>query len=272
MNVDLITRTVVSLALTAGIGSFQQGAAPAKPADQKPTTSTSSTASTKVGSIDLTVTSLTGAVLADAKVSAQGPASREGTTSTEGEVVLTNIAPGTYRCRIQRDGFFTLEKEVVVRAGARTTAEATLSPAPPPPPPPAPATAPTPKTVAPTLVAGSPVTVSLVDQLADDLIKSKDPIAEHALGCSGATASKLIRLNDALPSQTHADADEIVYLIAGSATLTLNGKDQTVSAGWFSLIPRGMSHALKARGGKPVLVLSIQSGPACANSSAPLSK
>jgi mannose-6-phosphate isomerase-like protein (cupin superfamily) len=270
MNVDLITRTVVSLALTAGLGSFQQGAAPAKPADQKPTTSTSSTASTKLGSIDVTVTSLTGAVLADAKVSAEGPASRQGSTSAEGEVVLTNITPGTYRCRIQRDGFFTLEKEIVVRAGARTTAEATLSPAPPPPPPPAPA--PTPKTVAPTLAAGSPVTVSLVDQIADDLIKSKDPVAEHALGCSGATASKLIRLNDALPSQTHADADEIVYLIAGSATLTLNGKDQTLSAGWFSLIPRGMSHALKARGGKPVLVLSIQSGPACANSSASLSK
>ena len=118
-------------------------------------------------------------------------------------------------------------------------------------------------------MAGSPLTISLVDQIADELIKSKDPIAEHALGCSGATASKVIRLNDALPSQTHADADEIIYLIAGSATLTMNGKDQAVSAGWFSLIPRGMSHALKPRGGKPVLVLSVQSGPACANASRP---
>ena len=265
MSVDIITRTVVSLTLAAGVGTLQQ-APPAKPADQKPATSA---ASTKVGSIDLTVTSLTGAVLADAKVSAEGPSSRQGSTSAEGEVVLTNIAPGTYRARIQRDGFYTLEKEIVVRAGARTTTEATLSPAPPPPPPPAPTPAPAPATVAPALVAGSPLTVSLVDQIADDLIKSKDPIAEHALGCSGATASRVIRLNDALPAQTHADADEIMYLIAGTATLTLNGKDQSVSAGWFSLIPRGMSHALKPRGGKPVLVLSVQSGPPCTNASRP---
>jgi len=267
MSVDIITRTVVSLALAAGVGVLPQ-APPAKPADQKPAPSSSaSTASTKVGSIDLTVTSLTGAVLADAKVGAEGPSSRQGTTSSEGEVVLTNVTPGTYRTRIQRDGFFTLEKEIVVRAGARTTSEATLSPAPPPPPPPAPA--PAPKTMAPALAAGSPVTMSLIDQIADDLIKSKDPIAEHALGCSGATASKLIRLNDALATQTHADADEVMYLIAGNATLTMNGKDQVVSAGWFGLIPRGMSHALKPRGGKPVLVLSVQSGPPCANPSRP---
>ena len=270
MSVDIITRTVVSFALAAGVGAIQQ-APPAKPVDPKPVTSQSSSAATKVGSIDLTVTSLTGAVLADAKVSADGPSTRQGSTSPEGELVLTNITPGTYRCRIQRDGFFTLEKEIIVRAGARTTTEATLSPAPPPPPPPAPTVA-APKTVAPTLVAGSPATVSLVDQIADDLIKSKDPIAEHALGCSGATSSKVIRLNDALPAQTHADADEIIYLIAGSATLTMNGKDQAVSAGWFSLIPRGMSHALKPKGGKPVLVLSIQSGPPCANSAAPSGK
>lgn len=270
MIVDIITRTVVSLTLAAGVGALQQ--APPKPADQKPPAAQSSTGATRVGSIDLTVTSLTGAVLADAKVSAEGPSSRQGSTSPEGEVVLTNITPGTYRCRIQRDGFYTLEKEIVVKAGARTTTEATLSPAPPPPPPPTPAPTPAPRTAAPVLAAGSPVTVSLVDQIADDLIKSKDPIAEHALGCSGATASKLVRLNDALPTQTHADADEIIYLIAGTATLTMNGKDQSVSAGWFSLIPRGMSHALKAKGGKPVLVLSIQSGPACANASAPVEK
>jgi mannose-6-phosphate isomerase-like protein (cupin superfamily) len=261
--VSIFPRAVLILALTSGVGA-QQATPPPKPADPKPPatqgTAPAGGAAVKPGSIDLTVTNLSGLFLADASVRADGPSSRQGSTNSEGDVVLTNVAPGTYRVRIQHDGFFTLEKEIVVRASARTTTEAALSPAPPPPPPaPTPAVAPT----APTLTAGSPVMISLVDQLADELLKSKDPIAEHALGCSGASAAKLVRVRDALPAHTHADADEMVYVLAGDATLTMNGKDQMIGAGWFSIIPRGTSHAVKVRGNKPLLVLSVQSGPAC---------
>jgi mannose-6-phosphate isomerase-like protein (cupin superfamily) len=180
---------------------------------------------------------------------------------------LTNVAAGTYRCRIQRDGYLTLEKDVTVKAGARTAAEAVLSPAPPPPP--APAAPPPPPTASPALVPGLPVTVSLVDQLADDLVKSKDPIAEHDLGCSGATSAKLIRLSkDGLPAHTHANSDEMLYFLAGSATLTVGGKDQVIGPGWLGIVPRGTTHAIVRTGNKAVLVLSIQSGPPCPNGAA----
>jgi mannose-6-phosphate isomerase-like protein (cupin superfamily) len=257
-----VTRTLVLVALMMGFGGPPQ-APPPKPADAKLAPTTQSASSARFGSIDLTVTSQTGTLLSGATVRAEGLSSRQGSTGSDGDVVLTNVAAGTYRCRIQRDGYLTLEKEVTVKVGARTASEAVLSPAPPPPP--APAPPPLAPTTSPALVPGLPVTVSLVDQLADELVKSKDAVAEHDLGCSGATSAKLIRLRDGLPAHTHADADELLYMIAGDATLTVGGKDQNVKAGWLGLIPRGTPHALTRRSGPSLLVLSIQSGPPCPN-------
>jgi len=261
-----VTRTFLLVALMLGFGGPPQ-APPPKPADAKPApaqTTPQTASSARFGSIDLTVTSQTGALLSGATVRAEGLSSRQGATGSDGDLVLTNVAAGTYRCRIQRDGYLTLEKEVTVKVGARTAAEAVLSPAPPPPPAPAPAS-PAP-TASSALVPGLPVTVSLVDQLADDLLKSKESIAEHDLGCSGATAAKLIRLSkDGLPAHTHADADEMLYIMAGNATLTIGGKDQVIGPGWLGIVPRGTTHAILRTGNKALLVLSIQSGPACPN-------
>jgi len=259
-----VTRPLLLVALMMGFGAPPQ-APPPKPADAKPAPAAQSAAqgasSARPGSIDLTVTSQTGALLSGATVRAEGPSSRQGSTGSDGDVILTNVAAGTYRCRIQRDGYLTLEKEVTVKAGARTAAEAVLSPAPPPPP--APAPPPPAPTAAPALVPGVATTVSLVDQLADDLVKSKDAVAEHDLGCSGATSAQLIRLRDGLPAHTHADADEMLYMIAGDAMLTIGGKDQVVGPGWLGIVPRGTSHAIVRRGNKTLLVLSIRSGPPC---------
>ena len=260
-----MTRTFLLIALMVGLSGTPQ-TPPPKPVDTKPAPATQSAPAVRPGSIDLTVTSQTGALLSGASVRAEGPSSRQGSTGSDGDVILTNVAAGTYRCRIQRDGYITLEKELTVKAGARSAAEAVLSPAPPPPAPVAPP--PTPAAAPPALLPGSPVTVSLVDQLADDLLKSKDAVAEHALGCSGATSAKLIRLRDGLPAHTHADADELLYVLAGDATLTIGGKDQVVAPGWLGIIPRGTSHAVARRGNKTLLVLSIQSGPACPSGTA----
>jgi mannose-6-phosphate isomerase-like protein (cupin superfamily) len=260
-----VTRPLLLVALMMGVGGPPQ-APPPKPPEAKPAPTTQSASSARFGSIDLTVTSQTGALLSGATVRAEGLSSRQGSTGSDGDVVLTNVAAGTYRCRIQRDGYLTLEKEVTVRAGARTASEAVLSPAPPPPP--APAPLPPAPTASPALVPGLPVTVSLADQLADDLLKSKDPIAEHDLGCSGATSAKLIRLSkDGLPAHSHADADEMLYIMAGNATLTVGGKDQVIGPGWLGIVPRGTTHAIRT-GNKALLVLSIQSGPPCPNGAA----
>src|SRR5688572_3790601 len=118
---------VLSLALAS------QATPPVSPPRPPQTTS-----STRPGSLHLTVMAQAGSPLLDALVRAEGPATRQGTTSADGVVTLLTLPAGTYRVRIEREGFYTLEKEVTIRAGARTTSEAALTPAPPPPPPPAP--------------------------------------------------------------------------------------------------------------------------------------
>jgi mannose-6-phosphate isomerase-like protein (cupin superfamily) len=99
--------------------------------------------------------------------------------------------------------------------------------------------------------------------LAVPLLRETDPVAERALGCSGATNSRLIRVRDAITAHSHADADELVYIVAGDATIKLGEKEQNISPGWFSIIPRGTSHTITRRNRNPILILSSISGPPC---------
>ena len=64
-------------------------------------------------------------------------------------------------------------------------------------------------------------------------------------------------------AHTHADADEVLYIVAGDATLKLGYRDQNIAPGWFAVVPRGMSHTVTKRGRNPVLILSAVSGPPC---------
>jgi uncharacterized cupin superfamily protein len=199
----------------------------------------------------------------NATVRAEGPTTRMGTTGPDGRITFENLTAGTYRVRIERESFITLEKEIAVWAGGRTPAQAVLSagmaasaPAPAPPPPPAPTVS------APVLKPGEPRILSLTD-IAEQLLRETDPIAERALGCSGATSSRLIRVRESIASHTHADADELLYIVAGDATLKLGDKEQNISPGWFSVVPRGMTHTITRRGRNPILILSAISGPPC---------
>jgi hypothetical protein len=74
----------------------------------------------------------------------RGAVDRAGLTGPDGVVTIQNIPAGAQRCRITRDGFITLEKEVTIKSAARAAAEAVLSVAPAPPPPPSPSPTPTP--------------------------------------------------------------------------------------------------------------------------------
>jgi mannose-6-phosphate isomerase-like protein (cupin superfamily) len=216
------------------------------------------------GSIQITVSSGVGARLAGASVRADGPTMRQGTTGADGTILLQNLPAGTYRCRIERDGFITLEKEIVVRAGARAPAEAVLTAAPPVPPPPAPPPPPPPSTTpaTPALRPGEPRAVSLAD-LAEELLRDPAPLTERQLGCSGATSARLINARESIAEHSHADADEMIYIVAGEATLKLGDRTHNVGPAWLGIVPRGMSHVLTRRGRTPVVVLSIQSGPVC---------
>jgi hypothetical protein len=209
--------------------------------------------------LEIRVTDRTGLLLEGARVTADGPAGREGKTDASGTLTFKTTAAGSYRFRIEREGYFGLEKEVTVAAGKTMAVEAALSPAPPPPPP-APS-APV-VTAPPPLVAGDPRTVSIPD-LAQAQELGKLAMRESPIGCSGATTSRLIQTRDPIAPHTHADADETLYVVAGEATLKMNGKEQPLEPGWFVIVPRGTEHSLGRKGKGPVAIVSTLSGLPC---------
>jgi len=63
-------------------------------------------------------------------------------------------------------------------------------------------------------------------------------------------------------------ADRTLYLVAGEATLTLGGKEQALTPGWFSVVPRGTKVGVGRKGRNPAILLSILYGRPCSASSA----
>jgi quercetin dioxygenase-like cupin family protein len=237
-----------------------------KPAATAPVTQ--GTGAARPGALVLTVVNEKGEPLRDAMVTARGAVDRSGPTLTDGTITLQNMPVGTYRARISREGFITLEKEVSIRSAARTNAEAVLSAAPPPPaPPPTPSPTPTPEVML-TAAAGAPGVAKTVNiaEMADQILNSKDttPLVSRQLGCSGVIETSLVVARDNVASHRHADVDEMVYLVAGDATLTIAEQNQTITAGWFGLVPRGQSHSLTRRGRNPMVFLLVHSGKPCA--------
>ena len=219
----------------------------------------------KGGTLEIRVTDRTGEVLSGATVTADGPVPRDGKTNDEGALSLRNLVGGTYRLRFDREGFVSLEKEVTVKAGAPLTVHAALSAAPPPPAPPKPAEPPPPPPPpAPKLTAGAPVVLSIPDFADKQLIKNNEPAKETPIGCSGATSTRLLQAaRAAITAHTHADADEVLYLVAGDATLMLGGKEHRLSSGSLALVPRGMEHTITRRSGGPIILISTVSGQPC---------
>jgi mannose-6-phosphate isomerase-like protein (cupin superfamily) len=207
------------------------------------------------------VTNEKGDLLADATVAIRGGIDRGGTSGSDGTVALQNLPPGTYRARITRDGYYTLDKEVTIKAATKATAEAVLSPAPPPPPPPAPPPVET-KPAAPAGKPGVATVVSVVD-LIDQMRKDPQPVVDHDLGCAYGSASKLIVAKANVPAHQHADADEFLYVVYGDGTLTVGDKTVPLTAGSFAIAPRGVSHAIAKKGPKEMVLLVVLSGKPC---------
>ncbi len=232
-----------------------------KPAVQTPAPQTAATA--RPGSLALTVTSEKGDLLADAIVGVHGAVNRGGTTGVDGVVTLQNLPAGTYRCRITRDGFVMLDKEVTIRAGARTASEGVLWAAPKPSPSPTPTPSPQATPAAAAAGAAGAPRVQSIAELGDQMLRESQPTIERQIGCSGVTSTKLIATRENIALHRNPDVDEVLYFLAGDATLTLAEKDQVVSAGWFSLVPRGTPYSVTRRGRNPVVLLSVQSGKVC---------
>jgi mannose-6-phosphate isomerase-like protein (cupin superfamily) len=221
--------------------------------------------------MEVHVTDGSGGPAPDVQVTAVGPSMRDGTTNANGLVTFRTVVPGTYRLRAEGASFITLEKEVTVRPGA-ASAEMTLSAAPPPPPPPPPppvvaAPPPPPPASAPVGAAGKPRLLSMTD-LAEKSLGGRDPMKTVPVGCTALTNARLIVLRDSIKPTTYDDADEHLYLLAGEATLTLEDKEQTITAGWFTQVPRHTKFSVTRKGRNPAVLISLLVGRPCTSEQA----
>jgi mannose-6-phosphate isomerase-like protein (cupin superfamily) len=106
--------------------------------------------------------------------------------------------------------------------------------------------------------------LSLLD-LTEKSLSGRDPLKTVAVGCSGLSRSQLLVVRDAARPAPRPDVDEALYLIAGEATLTLGGRDQAITPGWFTLVPRGTSYSIVKKGRNPAVLLSVVAGVPCSS-------
>lgn len=224
--------------------------------------------STATSTVSVRVTDRSGAPARDVSVTAEGPVSREGTTDASGQVQLRTVTNGTYRIRAAGEKYVTLEKEVTVRAGtASAPIDFSLSAAPPPPaPPPAPEPKPAPPPAETSTAKAGELRVLSIADLAERSLSGREPVKRVPIGCSGLDNTEMIVLRETLNAPANPNVDEMIYVVAGEALLSLGGRDQAISSGWYALVPRGTPHTLAKRGRNPAILLTTMGGQPCAAS------
>lgn len=229
-----------------------------RPATPRPRAQSAATAT-----LEVTVADPGGLPLQGVTVTATGTLDREGATLGSGLVRFLNMRGGDYRLRFAHPRFVLLERDITIRPGQPLSIDVTLSrasdepdaPEAPetPPPAPAPATAP----------AGEPRTVAVVDFVERNFISGRDPIKEDQLGCTASAKTTLVQVREPVPERALADADEVIYVVAGEGTLRLGNRDVALSATTLAVVPRGTARGLTRKGRNPLIVVSVLSGPAC---------
>jgi mannose-6-phosphate isomerase-like protein (cupin superfamily) len=205
------------------------------------------------------VRNVSGTPIEGVRIAISGARTEEAKTSAEGVVSLA-LAAGSYRLRFEHEGFITLERDVTVRTAPLEVAVVlNRAPAPPEAPPPV-AAPPPPPVVAP---AGPPVNISIPAFLEKSFVGGREPMKESVLGCMPDATARLIQLREPLAAHTHADLDEVLYIVAGDGAVRIGEDLITVSPGSMSAIPRGTRHAIERRGRNPLIVLSTLAGAPC---------
>jgi mannose-6-phosphate isomerase-like protein (cupin superfamily) len=252
--------------------------APADPATVVPSAAT----------VQVTVTDRRGSPLRSARVAVAGASEREGTTDAKGRVVFRNVLPGDYMLEVQRDAFITFQKEFTVAPGRdAVSVAAALSPTSSIPSRPARGTSKPigasstpqivsisepakrelvePDDVRETLIGASstPQNVSIPDLTKQDLL-GQDDVKETRIGCSGSTGPRLIQVAEAPGAPVLTTAEEMLYVVEGEATLSVDGRSEPVKSGSLSIIPRETTYSLSRKGREPVVVLSVVGGRSCA--------
>jgi mannose-6-phosphate isomerase-like protein (cupin superfamily) len=271
----LLSRFACAALLFASSASAQSQpppAAPVQPPPARPAATPAQPPRPAATSFTMTVeaTDKSGNGIGDVSVGVNGPVDRSGTTGKDGSIAFRSMRAGTYRLRFEREGFTTLERELVTRAGAPVTVSVALTAAPVKPvpkvpePAPAPAPAPPPPVRSPSR-AVEPRSLSIPDFLDTNLIGG-EPQRRTLLGCAEGGTTTLLQVRDPLSDQNHADADLVLYVVAGSGTVRVRNQDTRLQPGHFAMVPRGMSYGLRRDGRNPLIVLSVLAGAPCVES------
>ena len=205
------------------------------------------------------VTDPAGMPIGGVRVSVDGPTPRQATTE-QGRIAFENLALGSYRLRFEREGFITLERELIARAGAPIDVKVTLTPAPKPPLEPV---APPPPSPGPVNVNAAPVVIDMSGFIESNFV-GRTGQKNSQLACGSGGAATLIQLREPLAEHAHAEADEFLYVIAGEGNARLNGREEKLRVGFFMLVPRGLPHTLTPSGRTPLVALSVRAGDRCA--------
>ena len=105
--------------------------------------------------------------------------------------------------------------------------------------------------------------LSIVDFLESNHLSGRDPSRTDQLGCTASAKTTLVQVRDSLEEKSLADADEVLYVVAGEGSLRLGNKDVSLAAGGLAVVPRGTARGLTRKGKNPLMVLSVVSGPPC---------
>lgn len=203
----------------------------------------------------IAVSDAEGAPIPNVRVKVEGPEQRE--IRTEGNrIALEGLPAGNYRLRFEKDGFVTLERELAARGGAPIDVKVTLTPMPGPPPAPVPVEPP------PSAVDAKPASIDLLAVI-DKQFVGRGAGKTTALACGGEATATLIQINDPVADHVHADADEVIYVIAGEGASNVQGQAQKLRAGVLLFVPRGVTHRFSQSGRNPLIVLSTRAGEAC---------
>ena len=261
MSVVLAASIVVAQQAPPSQGSQPAPAAQATPAAPRP--ARPAVPADVRGPMSIVVTDASGAPQGGVHVSASGPVTRGGSTVGDGTLKFQGVRSGTYRLRFEADGFITLERDVTVKAGAQPPIDVALdrAPAKPPEPPPAPRPAANAGALPPADPNATVDVVSVVQWLAKNRLERGEPRRESEVLRSALAGASVLQLRDIAGDRGHADADEVLYVINGTASLTSKGRQQTIDTGTVLIVPRGVKYTLENRGKEPIWILSVLTPP-----------
>jgi len=247
-----------ALLLTLATTALLSAQTPAPPRTTPPNTVRSGATSP---ALSVQVTDKSGGGLGEVSVSVAGPVERSGVTASDGTIVFRAMRAGTYRLRFEHDSFITLERELALRGPAEVSValnRAAPKPAVVAPPPPMPA----PPEKAPAR-AVEPRSLSIPDFLDKNLIRGSEPQKMTMLACTDAGTAKLLQVKEPLNNLQSADAEQLLYVVAGAGIVRVRGQDNKAVAGWFTLIPRGVPHSIRRDGRNPLIAIAVSMGSPC---------